>query len=361
MHATFSPSHVFRASSGWYAGDFHAHTTASDGENSPEALMQMALAAGLDFVAITDHNTVAGFDASPKPLPMPVIRGIEVTLFSGHFNVFGLTEAPTWLPLLRRENGAKARHEINLGEGVVVADLRQQCQEQGFLVSLNHPLLAPWAWQESDILLSWLNCLEIWNDPTWPDNATANPATVDMWTRWLNAGYRITAIGGSDFHFTVKEAGPYHPAIHLPRTLVYAEQLSAAAILQGVRHHHVYVSMEPMLTFEIGGSNGSFAIGADMGTMLGRIELQATVRTHLPEVVIEIIKNGVPIGTEHCRGEQGSLVCQDYIDNAPVWYRCDVRDAEDCIIAVTNPIFGGDWPEPAAHTFGDFLPHPTKD
>ncbi|NOZ48805.1 MAG: CehA/McbA family metallohydrolase [Chloroflexi bacterium] len=355
MSSTLSPTHSFRATAGWYAGDFHAHTTASDGENSPDALMQMAVAAGLDFVSITDHNTVAGLDAFQEPLPLPAIRGIEITLFSGHFNVFGLDGAPAWLQLFRAGSEPEPERRKRLSEQVVVADLMQQCQAEGFLVSINHPLLAPWGWQESDVYLSRIDCLEIWNDPTWPDNASANPATVDMWTQWLNAGYRITAIGGSDFHFTVSGADAHHPAIHLPRTLVYAEQLSAAAILRGVRRHHVYVSMEPSLTFHVQGHEGRFAIGTDMGEMTGNIELQATVSTHLPDVVIQIIKNGVPIGTKRCQGEQGSLACLDHVDGTPVWC-CDVRDAEGRIIAVTNPIFAGDWLPPAAHTFGDFLP-----
>ena len=46
-------------------------------------------------------------------------------------------------------------------------------------------------------MLDHLDALEIWNDPTWPDNAWANPGAVDYWTRLLNAGYRITALDGA--------------------------------------------------------------------------------------------------------------------------------------------------------------------
>ncbi|MBP1570202.1 MAG: PHP domain-containing protein, partial [Oscillospiraceae bacterium] len=41
-------------------GDMHCHTTMSDGSTSPEMLVQYALDAGLDFIAVTDHDTMAG-------------------------------------------------------------------------------------------------------------------------------------------------------------------------------------------------------------------------------------------------------------------------------------------------------------
>ena len=41
--------------------DLHIHTTASDGSWSPEAVVRGAAAGGLDVIAITDHDTTAGF------------------------------------------------------------------------------------------------------------------------------------------------------------------------------------------------------------------------------------------------------------------------------------------------------------
>lgn len=42
----------------WYRGDFHVHTNASDGAYPPSLVAGIAKAEGLDFVAITDHNTI---------------------------------------------------------------------------------------------------------------------------------------------------------------------------------------------------------------------------------------------------------------------------------------------------------------
>lgn len=59
--------------------DLHAHSTASDGTDKPADLMSHAAAAGLDVVAITDHDTTAGWEAAldARPDRLTVIRGAE--------------------------------------------------------------------------------------------------------------------------------------------------------------------------------------------------------------------------------------------------------------------------------------------
>ena len=41
--------------------DLHAHSTVSDGTESPAHVMRAAAAAGLDVVALTDHDSTAGW------------------------------------------------------------------------------------------------------------------------------------------------------------------------------------------------------------------------------------------------------------------------------------------------------------
>ncbi|MCA1674446.1 MAG: PHP domain-containing protein, partial [Actinobacteria bacterium] len=59
--------------------DLHAHSTASDGTDSPAALVRAAAAAGLDVVAITDHDTTAGWAEAAEALApgLRLIRGAE--------------------------------------------------------------------------------------------------------------------------------------------------------------------------------------------------------------------------------------------------------------------------------------------
>src|SRR2546430_6757559 len=61
--------------------DLHAHSTASDGTCTPAELVTAAADAGLDVVAITDHDTTAGWAAAEAALPsgLTLVRGAELS------------------------------------------------------------------------------------------------------------------------------------------------------------------------------------------------------------------------------------------------------------------------------------------
>ncbi|GGL92145.1 PHP domain-containing protein [Micromonospora yangpuensis] len=61
--------------------DLHTHSTASDGTLSPAELVRSAAGAGLDVVAITDHDTTAGWAPAVAALPagLSLVRGAELS------------------------------------------------------------------------------------------------------------------------------------------------------------------------------------------------------------------------------------------------------------------------------------------
>lgn len=64
--------------------DFHTHTSASDGALDPCQLVARALANKIDLLAITDHDTVTGYEVAaayhrPVPGGMLLIPGIELS------------------------------------------------------------------------------------------------------------------------------------------------------------------------------------------------------------------------------------------------------------------------------------------
>jgi len=62
--------------------DLHSHTTASDGELSPEDLLARARAAGVTTLAVTDHDTVKGLaraQAAADAQGIRLVPGIEVS------------------------------------------------------------------------------------------------------------------------------------------------------------------------------------------------------------------------------------------------------------------------------------------
>lgn len=65
--------------------DLHTHSTRSDGLDTPTQLMENARAAGLQVIALTDHDTVSGWDEGRKKaieLGLGFVPGIEVTSVS---------------------------------------------------------------------------------------------------------------------------------------------------------------------------------------------------------------------------------------------------------------------------------------
>jgi hypothetical protein len=61
--------------------DLHAHSTASDGTLSPAEVVVAARDAGLDVVALTDHDSTRGWDEAAAALPTGVtlVRGAEIS------------------------------------------------------------------------------------------------------------------------------------------------------------------------------------------------------------------------------------------------------------------------------------------
>jgi 3',5'-nucleoside bisphosphate phosphatase len=67
--------------------DMHSHSTASDGTCPPEEVMRRASAAGLDAIALTDHDTVAGHHEAALALPpgLTLVPGMELSCrLQGH-------------------------------------------------------------------------------------------------------------------------------------------------------------------------------------------------------------------------------------------------------------------------------------
>lgn len=61
--------------------DLHTHSTASDGTDTPTELVHAAARAGVDVLAITDHDTTAGWSDAAAALPagMQLVRGMEMS------------------------------------------------------------------------------------------------------------------------------------------------------------------------------------------------------------------------------------------------------------------------------------------
>ncbi|MCE7008419.1 PHP domain-containing protein [Kibdelosporangium philippinense] len=64
--------------------DLHTHSSVSDGTDTPTELVTKASAAGLSAIALTDHDTTAGWDEAEAALPdgLSLVRGAELSCTS---------------------------------------------------------------------------------------------------------------------------------------------------------------------------------------------------------------------------------------------------------------------------------------
>ncbi len=64
-----------------FRADLHTHSTASDGTVPPDELMRHAANAGLSVIALTDHDTTAGWDSAAASLPpgLTLLPGAEIS------------------------------------------------------------------------------------------------------------------------------------------------------------------------------------------------------------------------------------------------------------------------------------------
>jgi hypothetical protein len=209
--------------SGWYRGELHCHSHHSDGDSDPHDLIAAAKALGLDFLAITDHNSISHLAALAQldPGDLALIPGCEVTTYKGHWNVWGLEE---WIDFR------------TLTPALMSASI-QRAVDLGYLTSCNHPRTAgpPWVFQES----AGQHCVEVWNGPWQLFNSEA----LAFWESRLRSGERLVAVGGSDAHFLSR---PHIAKIGTPTTWIYCpEQPTATNLLAGLRAGHAFISAAP--------------------------------------------------------------------------------------------------------------------
>ena len=95
--------------------DLHTHSSVSDGTDEPAELVRRAQQAGLDVVALTDHDTFDGLDeavAEGERIGLPVVRGMEMSCArqgrSVHLLAYGADPAePALAAELHRVRGGR--------------------------------------------------------------------------------------------------------------------------------------------------------------------------------------------------------------------------------------------------------------
>jgi predicted metal-dependent phosphoesterase TrpH len=85
--------------------DLHTHSSASDGTDTPADLVRAAAAAGLDVVALTDHDAMSGWGEARRAadeVGITLVPGLEISTRFGHrgAHLLGYVPDPTHAPLV---------------------------------------------------------------------------------------------------------------------------------------------------------------------------------------------------------------------------------------------------------------------
>lgn len=212
---------------GWLRGDLHCHSLYSDGDAWPVEVLDAAAEAQLDFLGVTDHNSVAhqlAYGLGGEGLPL-VIPGVEVTTYGGHWNAHGTDR---WW-------------EFRVPESRAVEAAMRAAAASGALVTVCHPKPFGPEWEYD---ASGYHAVEVWNGP-W---ARLNSVALAFWEEVLRRGERIVAVGGSDTH-RLRSADPdprHAAALGLPATWVEAGgHADASAVLAALREGRSFLSASP--------------------------------------------------------------------------------------------------------------------
>jgi hypothetical protein len=226
-----------RVAGRWYRGDCHVHSVHSDGQLTPRQLTVAARAAGLDFLAATEHNTAAPHawsrhaateptDTRPAGHDPLVILGEEVTTRRGHWLAVGLRPGEVIDP-----------RECETGQAP--RDALRHVHDQGGLAVAAHPH-APYDTGTFQYPYDGFDAVEVWNGP-WTSELpwqADNEAALAGWSRDLAAdlphGAWRPAVGNSDTHLPGQ--------IGIAHTVVFAGRLHVAAILVGIRAGRCYIA-----------------------------------------------------------------------------------------------------------------------
>ena len=321
----------------WYKGDFHVHSVQSgDATATFDQIISLARSRGLDFANISDHNTVAQHALlaaiQPDHPDFLLLRGSEITTYSGHGNAVGIHDY--------------VDHRLGLG-GRTVTNIIDDVRAQGGIFIVNHPVL--------DLGTACIGCMwkhvddTPWDEVTGLEILTGNysigvlaflPRAVALWDLELAAGHRLAAIGGSDDHTAGMNVSSTGSPIGSPTTLVLAENLSEAAIIEALEHGRTMVDLQgpdaPGLDFTLANGATTAEIGDEVDG-LGHYAFTVHV-TGGNGTTIELWNNGASVERREVTSDDFTTVFDEAPGASPERWRVHLdRDGQP--IVVTSHIY----------------------
>jgi predicted metal-dependent phosphoesterase TrpH len=311
---------------GWFVGDLHSHSGHSDGRarsrqgqmvgTPPHRVIDAAVAAGLDFMALTDHNTASHWLDVDRLQSyyddILLLHGREVTTYRGHANAIG----------------ERSFHEFRLpSPAASPASLLAPIAKGGAFVSINHPALPDseacmgcgWNVTDADVMRV-VHGVEVVNG----DTVTGPMSGWAFWSRMLSQGHRLTAVGGSDEHTVADDADRQ---LGRPATVVWARALSESDVVESLKRGRAYVRVRgpqgPGLEFHAEHGDARVEMGGDTPAG-GVLTLVASV-SEADGQTLQWVANGAVIAESPVPSSGTLRLEQPAV--AGHWFSLVVRDA----------------------------------
>jgi hypothetical protein len=331
----------------WYRGDLHMHTAHSDSQCSSQSgrmvpcpvffTVDTAARRGLDFIAITDHNATSHYDEMRELQPyfdkLLLIPGREITTFQGHLNLLGTTD------FLDFRLGSQSIPDMNT--------LLRNANKLGAVISINHPS-APtgeacmgcgWT-PASPVDMGLLQAVEAVNG----GSSGSSYSGIPFWDQQLNSDHRLTAVGGSDNHRPTRPSDE-PGSIGSPTTVVWAPELSTAAILAAIRAGHVFIDLTGSRDrlLEVTASDGAGT--ARMGDLLAASKgSQVSFDVHVSKsenAKLLFLEDGRPLtaSPSALSSEDETVHFSWTSDGQSHWFRADVIGPDGKLWMLGNPVY----------------------
>ena len=322
---------------GYYGVDLHTHTAASapamerdfgianHGVTPVDQVVGVQLAAGLDAVFISDHNSVGGHEAFVETADargVPYVLSEEITTLRwGHFNVYSL------------DPGEPVEFQFGKTPSAYFAEAREAGAS---IVQVNHPLYSNggyWYTRSKSGYDSTFDAAEAFNGSF--DEADAE--AIRQLYRFWNEGQRYVATASSDDHDWNDDHQGVGSRYGTPRTYVNVDgEPTADAMLASLRDGHAFLTHGPMLYL----STANGAVPGDTIQASGPVTLQArtaSVRS-LDGLRAEWVFNGDRLDRVDLQG-QAQTITLEHHPSGVGWYLVRLVDPSGRVRAMTNPIW----------------------
>jgi hypothetical protein len=216
----------------WYSADMHHHADQAEAVTPPADLARSQLAAGLDLLFVSDHDSTVNhhaLQAIADRRGIAFIPSIELSASWGHFNAY---------PLLPGQPLA-----IDTGTATIDDIIKEGRRQGATVVQVNHPFI-PYGYFTSvraGVAPGGFNptfdLIEI--NASAPDDDMKVLQT--LWNFW-NARHRYYLSGGTDTHDVWRdESGAVRTFAHIDGAV------TAAAFAQALKEGHGYVTSGPLI------------------------------------------------------------------------------------------------------------------